>query len=193
MIVINEASVMDKLYAWEKSAAGQEKLKKKLNYYIIHNIERTQAGSRVLTRRKMIELGDKLVTALRNSAQSSDIPSSVAAHFGSLHRGAVTPKADGGFEIEINFTDDLGRESLQPEDYGGVRNIVAIFNNGYPHNGTSPEAISSVYGLWHGEPTAALGSRPGLYFMQWAVNDFNSTYGAQYDVYAELDAVYDSE
>lgn len=190
---VNMGSIMGKLRAWESSPKGQKALQDKLHAYIIRNVEKTQAGSRVLTRHKMIELADILVKAVRNNASSASLPPSVASHFSSLKRGPVTEKADGSFEVEINFMDDMSRESLQPYSYGGVRNIVAIFNNGYPHNGQSPEAIASVTGEWHGKQTSALGSRPGLYFMQRAVNEFNSLYGEQYNIYAELDAVYDQE
>lgn len=95
--------------------------------------------------------------------------------------------------MEINFTDDLTRESLEPARYGGVKNIIAIFNNGYPSDKSRSEAISHVSGLWHGEYTTALDSRQGLYFLQDAVNDFNLNYGMPLGMFAEVGAVYDSE
>ena len=192
-VFIDEGAILEKLIAWEKSPKGQATLNNKLNSYIIHNVERTEAGSRVLTRRKMIELADKLVRMLRDSASAAALPPSVMADFATIKRGRVTPKGDGSFEVEINFNADLSRPSLQPHSYGGVDNIIAIFNNGYPRDAGRAEAISHVMGEWHGKQVTALGSRPGLYFMQDAVNSFNSMYGAQYDIYAELDAVYDEE
>lgn len=192
MATINHSSIEKKLKAWEKSPAGQQKMRKKINNYVLNNVERTDAGSMVLTRRKMIELADKLVEAIQNSAAGAGLPSSVLDAVNSLKRGRVEMSEDG-FKIELTFTGDLSRESLQPETYGGIDNIIAIFNNGYPQDAGRAEAISHVAGYWHGEYTTALGSRPGLYFLQRAVNDFNTTYGAQYNIWAELDAVYDSE
>ncbi len=186
-------SVRKKIQKWEHSTNGQEKIQKRVNYYILNNVEKTQAGSKVLTRRKIIESADKLVELVRKSAQSSNLPASVAAHFDSLKRSRVKLQHDGSFSVEINFTDDLTRESLQPEKYDGVRNIIAIFNNGYPSDRGRSEAISYVTGYWHGKETVALAFRPGLYFLQDAVNDFNLNYGMPLGMYAELGAVYDSE
>lgn len=191
MASIDLDAVRKKVKVWEYSNEGQHTLQKKVNNYILHNVERTQAGAKVLTRRQMIEYADKLVNSIRATANSYGLPESVAAHFDSLKRGRCELQPDGSFAIEINFTDDLSRASLEPERYGGVRNIIAIFNSGYPRDRSRSEAISHVSGWWHGTYTTALGSRPGLYFLQDAVNDFNTTYGIPNGMYAELDAIYD--
>lgn len=193
MASVNADSIMDKVYAYEKSAKGQKKMKQTLDKYVKTNVEKTKAGSKVLTYRKMEEAGRKLVEMLTQAANGSGIPDSVAAHFGSLKCGKPMRQGDGSYIIEISFTDDLTRASLQPEDYGGVTNIVAIFNNGYPKDRGRSEAISHVSGWWHGKNTTALGYRPGLFFMQSAVNDFNANYGRGFDIYAEVAAIYDSE
>ena len=168
-------------------------MQKKINNYVMHNIKRTKAGSRIITYRDMLDAGDKLVQQIRSSAQGCDLPPSVLAHFDSLKRGKAERLPDGSYVMEISFTDDLSRPSLQPEKYGGVRNIVAIFNNGYPANANRSEAISHVSGFWHGKETVALPQRAGLYFMQDAVNDFNLNYGMALGMYAEVGVVYDGE
>lgn len=193
MASVNMDSVLDKLYAWERSDKGQQKIQSTVNKYVRNNVRKTQAGSRVLTERDMKEAANKLVQTIRDTALGCDLPASVAAHFGSLKAGNLQRQPDGSYIIEINFTDDLSRESLQPEKYDGVRNIIAIFNNGYPSNRSRSEAISYVTGWWHGKETRALEFRQGLYFMQDAVNDFNLNYGMQLGMYAEVGEVYDSE
>lgn len=193
MALINTDAIMDKVYAYEKSDKGQKRMQQTLNKYIRNNVDKTQAGSKVLTQKRMKEAGRKLVEMLKQSANSCGLPDSVAAHFGSLKCGNPIMQADGSYLMEIHFTDDLTRASLQPEDYGGVRNIVAIFNNGYPRDRGRSEAISHIAGWWHGKNTTALEYRPGLFFMQSAVNDFNMNYGRDFDIYAEVAAVYDSE
>lgn len=190
---IDMASIEKKVRAWEKSAAGQDRIRKKVNGYVLRNVDKTEAGSVVVTRKKMIELADKLVETVRNNAAGAGLPESVMSAVESLHRGAVTVNPDGGFQIEMNFTGDLSRPSLEPNKYGDLENIIVIFNNGYPQSAGRAEAISHVAGYWHGEYTHALGSRPGLYFLQSAVNDFNATYGSQYNIFAELGDPYDSE
>lgn len=193
MPVINMDSILDKVYAWERSDKGQKKIQGTVNKYVRNNVSRTKAGSRVVTQRDMLDAARKLVQTIKDTAHGCDLPTSVLAHFDSLSIGKLQRQADDLYTIEINFTDDLTRESLQPEKYGGVRNIVAIFNNGYPADRSRSEAISHVAGYWHGKETVALEFRPGLYFLQDAVNDFNMNYGMPLGMYAELGAVYDSE
>lgn len=193
MPVINMDSILDKVYAWERSDKGQKKIQGTVNKYVRNNVSRTKAGSRVVTQRDMLDAARKLVQTIKDTAHGCDLPTSVLAHFDSLSIGKLQRHADDSYTIEINFTDDLTRESLQPEKYGGVRNIIAIFNNGYPADRSRSEAISHVAGYWHGKETVALEFRPGLYFLQDAVNDFNLNYGMPLGMYAELGAVYDSE
>lgn len=193
MPVINMDSILDKVYAWERSDKGQKKIQGTVNKYVRNNVSRTKAGSRVVTQRDMLDAARKLVQTIKDTAHGCDLPTSVLAHFDSLSIGKLQRQADDSYTIEINFTDDLTRESLQPEKYGGVRNIIAIFNNGYPADRSRSEAISRVAGYWHGKETVALEFRPGLYFLQDAVNDFNMNYGMPLGMYAELGAVYDSE
>lgn len=193
MPVINMNSILDKVYAWERSDKGQKKIQGTVNKYVRNNVSRTKAGSRVVTQKDMLDAARKLVQTIKDTAHGCDLPTSVLAHFDSLSIGKLQRQADDSYTIEINFTDDLTRESLQPEKYGGVRNIIAIFNNGYPADRSRSEAISHVAGYWHGKETVALEFRPGLYFLQDAVNDFNMNYGMPLGMYAELGAVYDSE
>ena len=193
MPTINMDSILDKIYAWERSDKGQKKIQGTVNKYVRNNVKRTKAGSRVITEHDMKIAANKLVETIRGTAQGCGLPASVAAHFDSLKVGKLERQADGSYKIEINFTDDLTRESLEPARYGGVRNIIAIFNNGYPSDRGRSEALSHVSGFWHGEYTTALGFRQGLYFMQDAVNDFNLNYGMPLGMFAEVGAVYDSE
>lgn len=193
MSTVNMDSILDKLYAWERSDKGQKKIQSTVNKYMRSNVKKTKAGSRVLTEGDMKAAANKLIQTIRDTALGCNLPPSVAEHFGSLKISKLQRQTDGSYIIEINFTDDLTRESLQPEKYGGVRNIIAIFNNGYPSDRRRSEAISYVTGWWHGKETRALEFRQGLYFMQDAVNDFNLNYGIPLGMYAEVGEVYDSE
>jgi len=101
---------------------------------------------------------------------------------------------DGSFTIYITFDDDLHRDSLYSDGYEGVRNIVAVLNNGY-------HAKNYVYGDWDNHaPTGeskfdgrsidtsafirSRKDREGLHFIQQAVQDFNGNYGADFNVTA---------
>lgn len=190
MASLNLDSILAKVDDWKDSDKGKKRMKKTLDGYVRNNVGKTQAGSPVLTRKAINDYGDKLIQAIQNTALSCDLPQSVAAHFSSLKRGKTTILPDGSYVMEISFTDDLTRESLEPARYGGARNIVAIFNNGYPTDAGRSVAISNVYGWWHSEYIHALGSRPGLHFMQTAVDDFNQTYGSQFGIHATVGEIY---
>lgn len=189
MATVDMGSILKKVEAWEKSDAGQKRMRSTIDKYIKTGVKTTQAGDTVLTLDRMKEMANILIRILAKSA--AGLPASVAEHFSSLKSSTPKRLPDGSYEIEISFADDLTRASLQPYDYEGARNIVAIFNNGYPQNGGRAEAISQVAGFWHGEYVHARGSREGLHFMQAAADEFNSTYGAVYDVYVTLDPVYE--
>lgn len=190
MASINLDSILTKVDDWKESDKGRKRMKKTLDNYVRNNVGKTQAGSPVLTRKAMIDYGNKLIQAIQNTALSCDLPDSVAAHFSSLKRGKTIILPDGSYVMEISFADDLTRESLEPQRYGGVRNIVAIFNNGYPADAGRSEAISNVCGWWHGNYIHALGARQGLHFMQTAVDDFNQTYGSQFGIHATVGEIY---
>lgn len=190
MASLNIDSILAKVDDWKDSDKGKKRMKKTLDGYVRNNVGKTQAGSPVLTRKAINDYGNKLIQAIQNTALSCDLPDSVAAHFSSLKRGKTTILPDGSYAMEISFTDDLTRESLEPARYGGARNIIAIFNNGYPADAGRSVAISNVYGWWHSEYIHALGSRPGLHFMQSAVDDFNQTYGSQFGIHATVGEIY---
>lgn len=190
---INIDSVLDKVYAWERSKRGSDTIQKTINKYKKGNVRKTSAGSRVVTDADMKAAANKLVETIRSTARGCGLPQSVSDHFDSLRAGRPQLQPDGSYVIEISFTDDLTRESLEPHRYGGAKNIIAIFNNGYPLDKSRAEAISHVSGWWHGKYTNALGSRQGLYFMQDAVNDFNLNYGIPLGMVAEVGEIYDYE
>ena len=193
MAIANMDSIRKKLEDWERSEKGQKKIQGTIDRYIRTNKSRTDTGGRVITKAEIKNAAAKLVALVKSYARGYNLPESVIAHFDSLTVTSTAQTEDGSYAVEINFTDDLSRESLQPDKYGGVDNIIAIFNNGYPADRNRSEAISHVHGWWHNKETQALEYRPGLYFLQDAVNDFNESYGIALGMYAELGTVYESE
>lgn len=187
----DSASVKAQINAWAASAKGRAAIKKKLEEYKKNGVENTQAGSIVLTDKRLLWLADRLCEEIIRAGSASGVPASVSGDIATIKRGAMKKNADGSRSVELSFSGDLSRPSLQPYEYPeGARNIIAIFNNGYPHNGTSPAAISSVFGEWNGRIVNARGSRSGLHFMQDAVSTFNKLYGEKYDVTVTLAEIY---
>lgn len=163
---LNVASVQAKLKAWEHSAQGRDTIRKKIDEYIDKDVRQTQAGSRVLTKKWVTEMAKELANAIK--ANAAGLPGSVAANVNSITPGGVTYVGGGAMMIELNFSGDLMRSSLVPEQYGDV-NIVALFEKGY-------HASGQVFGYWHGEPTFSLTDRDGAWFIADAVDAFNGKY-----------------
>lgn len=82
------------------------------------------------------------------------------------------------YYINISFDGDKFRESLVPDKYGGVDNIVALLNSGY-------SAGHTVYGVWNGHTDnkiPSLAERGGAHFIEQAVAEFMSSYAKLYGV-----------
>lgn len=186
---VNTDAVMAKLRAWEASAKGKQRMQQTINKYAYQNKQTTEAGGKVLTMAKVRELAGILVSKVNAHAGGSGMPASVAQSVNSLSCGRVSRSA-AGFSVELNFTGNLARPSLNPGRYGGIENIIALFNKGYPEDGSRAEAISHVSGYWHGQYVFARGSREGLHFLEAAVAEFNAEYGSRYDIVVQLDVKY---
>ena len=194
MANINLDSIMRKVSAYSRTDNGKAKMRDVIQRYRDSGTGRTGAGDKVITKEDMLIAADKMISVLRSTAQSYGLPASVMKHFDSLDCSRVYEMPDGTSVIYVYFMDDLHRNSLQPEGYNGVHNIVALLNNGY-------HAKNYVYGYWEGHsPTGesrfdgrsidtsayirSRKDREGLQFIQQAINDFNGNYGADFNVTA---------
>lgn len=195
MANINLSSIMQKVEAYGRSANGKLRMKERIEKYAAEGINKTAAGNKVITETDMWTAAAKLISVLKNTAQSHDLPASVMQHFDSLHCSEIKKMPDGSSVIYIYFGGDLHRDSLYSEGYDGIDNIVALLNNGY-------HAKNYVYGWWEGHSPTGDNSyrsggfdsgdawirsrkdRGGLGFIQQAVQDFNGNYGADYNVTA---------
>lgn len=194
MANINLDSIMRKVSAYSRTDNGKAKMRDVIQRYRDSGTRRTGAGDKVITKEDMLIAADKMISVLRSTAQSYGLPASVMKHFDSLDYSRVYEMPDGTSVIYVYFVDDLHRDSLQPEGYDGIRNIVALLNNGY-------HAKNYVYGYWEGHSPAGESrfdgrsidtsayirsrkDREGLQFIQQAINDFNGNYGADFNVTA---------
>lgn len=205
MANLNMSSIMSKVRNFTNSKEGKEKIDRILKEYRKNGISKTEAGSEVLTYTRMSELAQELISTLKMTAASHNLPRSVMNHFNSLDY-MMQDLGDNKFECYIYFNDDLSRESLDSGEYqgDGINNIVALFNNGYV-------ASDHVYGWWDGhKPTgesimhsmtgdesyafvrSKIG-RPSLRFMQRSIQDFYSKYSKQYTMNIILNDDYDGD
>lgn len=92
-----------------------------------------------------------------------------------------TPYQKGkNYYIDINFNGAKHRESLAPETFSGIDNIVALLNNGY-------DAAKQIRGVWQGHTSDgefyfSLTHREGAHFIQDAIREFKELYGDKYGV-----------
>lgn len=185
---LSTADIMSKLNAYANSSEGQKKMSDKIRSYRngsdphVSATGKTYGGGIIMSDKQMIAAAKKLIATIRSVAASSGLPASVMEHIESLNYTLPYEFTDGSKGIQIYISDNPKRESLYPAKYGGVDNIVAIFNNGY-------SAKDSVYGVWHGKPAKSLDSRQGSFFMQKAVDQFMSSY-SDYDVSVDLSSDY---
>lgn len=190
-LVVNKSSISEKVGAWAASNRGRKAVAKRLQEYVQNDVRTTQAGSPVFTLQLMRECADYLVSRVKaRASDASDgnfsmVPS-VMRQVNSLRRGRVTKLQDGGFSCELNFQGDLSRPSLEPNNFPeGLSNIIALFNNGMNYS------YFDVWGEWHGRTIHAIANRPGMRFMQAAVEDFNAQYGDKYDIKVQLLEIYE--
>ena len=187
-------SIGSKLSAWCKSPQGQARIQKKLEEYVRDGVQKTAAGDTVMSEVRMNQIAAKFIEVLQMTARSYALPESVMEHIDGMHSGTVIQTKDG-FEIPLFFYGALHRDSLENEmDYGGISNIVALFNNGY-------HASNYVYGWWNGHSATGASvaysmyndgfawvrskkERDALKFIQQAISDFNGNYGSEFNITA---------
>lgn len=202
MANINMSSIVSKVSKYATSKDGKKRINDVSKKYREEGKTKTEGGSEILTKARMAELATELISILKTTAASYDLDASVMKHFDSLDY-IFQDLGDDKFECYIYFNDNLSRPSLENDykQWGGINNIVALFNNGYV-------ASAPKYGWWNGHTPSGesvcrsgVGSanayiqgtqaRPSLRFMQSAIEDFYSKYAKRYAMTVALDDDYD--
>lgn len=110
------------------------------------------------------DLGETAIDALKN------ITIGTAGEYGSRNC----------YSIPITFSmDDRHRDSLAPDVFSGVGDIVVLLNNGYPRDG---HEMGVVFGKWHGKQIQNLRDRQGAHFIESAVHKFMTSEARKYGV-----------
>lgn len=169
-------SLEDALKSWSKSAAGQKKLKIAYNNAIKKGTNREARAANKHTADYYL---DRFIDILRECMDRAGDKNS-GYGYSYMASDECIDRTDADYlplmdKTEIGFSfspEKIARESLDPDYPRNVYDIVALLNHGYNANG-------KVYGYWApaGRTVASLQSREGSYFIQEAVEVFNSTYG----------------
>lgn len=189
---ISLGSIESKVKKWSGSKEGQHRINGVISGYRRAGKSRTEAGGIIFGEEDIIRLANEFIDILKAEAGSSGLKDSVLKHFDSLIADPPVQSGTGKndedmFCVNIRFTDDLKRDSLDNvdyHDYPGVNNIVALFNNGV-------DAAATTYGWWekHAPTGAAIirstadsawaktePVRPPLQFIQRAIDIFQKKY-----------------
>lgn len=197
-------SITNQINKYLSSNKGKEKVRNVLTSYAQQGKVKTNAGSLIFSEDIMFRaVNDLKAMIIKNymeaDASNPNHPNSVFMDVSSI--SADLPiLTNGQYEVALRFTNNLSRDSLDSDNYDGVDNIIALFNNGYT-------ARNYVYGWWdvHKFPgghavinnvvvdsdiyTRSKLSREGSHFMQKAVDEFNAAYG-RYGITAILNKDY---
>lgn len=192
---INMDSIMKKVEDWKNSPVGKRRTQAVLDQYAKEGRTKTAAGDSLIKEERINLAAEKFMETLRNIESGCQLPEahgkyvfpkSVMELLNDVHIGSPV-KCGDGYQVEIRFAGNRERKSLQPDDYSGVNNIIAVLNNGYDYQGK----IWTVEGEWHGDHIHALPGRTGMQFIQQAVRAFNESYGAKYNVTAKAGDAYE--
>ena len=203
MPAINMSSILKKGSEWKNSDEGKRRCKDKIKEYVENGVERTQAGSTVLTEERMRDIADDFIYELRSVARkynaSGDIPDDILAifeedlfHSYPVDIGGISGiKSSNYYVIDVVFDTDLYRPSLEPDRWDGVDNIIKLFDDGYSTGSftvgygrtVTGETFrktrqKQVRGYWPkaGKIVWSVSYRPHLGFMQEAIDWFNKRY-----------------
>lgn len=193
---VNLGSITSKLNSYVKSPAGKSRIQETIKSYArgdshyVNTTGRTLSGDRMITQQEMRDVARELVFYIKQAAASCDLPNSVMDHIESFDIVTASEESDDFYYIGLSMTDNARRESVQPEKYDGVDNIVALLNTGYPKDGRS---VGRVFGYWKtaDKDIWTLPQREGLRFIQQAIDRFNSTYAKEYNVTVFLSSEYE--
>lgn len=180
----NWDSINDKVNAYLDSNKGKKKAQKATEDRITKSVflDIQKAFVDILTRAINVHrgrvyakggLGQRAIAELEELAEN--------VQFGAPYRSGDQ------YYVDIVFNGNLYRESIVPEQYGGIDNIIALLNNGYT-------ASHSVYGRWNsiGEEIYSIARRGGAHFINEAIRAFYNKYKTKYNlVNVEKDSKYE--
>ena len=172
MTTVNMESILSKAKKYTNTPQFQDKVRKKVDSIILSNGSTGMSGGSKISIGGLRMAAEKFIEVLKNEISNSNIAISDV-----ISLEYDTPKKVGinRYQIEIWFSNDLHRESLAPDKYDGIDNVVALFNNGYT-------AHNAVHGTWHGQEIYSLTNRAGIHFIDSAIRSYMANYASEYGV-----------
>lgn len=188
MAIVNWSSIMNKAKTCMKSPEKKKEIQKQVDGFIISGLGFKTIGSNgnrinnvKVAAERFVEILKECINECRGyDFANGNLGDTAIDALNEIEIGSI--EESGGkncYTIPISFTTDRHRDSLVPSKYGGIDDIVALLNNGYPRDG---HTMGTVFGIWHGADTASLTDRQGAYFIESAVHKFMSSEAKKYGV-----------
>lgn len=172
MSVINMDSILSKAKTHMNSSTGQTKVNNIVSKVMLGKI-RLQSQNITHTPE---EAAAKFINVLRNSIGSSGLSEGAIDAISNIEHGSAHKIGENTYIIDVYFAGDMSRPSLDEATYGGINDLVALFNNGVDHT------MRPVHGTWHGKEVWSKTVIPGTHFIEQAVTDFMGNYSSEYNV-----------
>ena len=167
----NMDSILSKAKNYVNSSNGQKEFNQ-IKSDIIKGVRRSSSGKSVHTPE---EAAQKSVEVLKQEISSSGLSGEAVAAISELSISGATEIGEDTYTINVSFSGDLYRPSLNVEKYGGINDLAELFDAG-----AGP--MNRVYGMWHGNYIGSKTTIPGANFMDAAVSTFMSSYADEYNV-----------
>lgn len=166
------SSILDKAIAFTKSGEFKKRLSK--------IVDDAVAGRIVLegntSAHSPEEAAGKFISVLNMNIASSGLSGGAASAIPEPDYLPPIKIGDGKYMITVYFSGDASRPSLDESHYGGIDDIVLLFNNGVGHT------MKQVHGEWHGKEAWSKTNITGSHFIENAISDFMGNYATDYGV-----------
>lgn len=200
MMTINMSSILDKA----KNVMNSDKMQKEIEQIVdnrmihggaVNNSKHVTIHGTNLAAAKFIEvlcneINSHAVAEGGRGLSGRGLGSTAISALTKLEHGSPYKVGKNRYQIQVWFSGDLSRDSLDPSYFDGVDNIAALLNKGY-------SAKHTIYGTWPGHGYAdvfnipSLREREGLHFIENAIRDYMANYASEYGVIdIEVDDIY---
>ncbi len=179
---INWNSILGKAEVCMKTPKMKKSVQEKIDKYMLGGVSFTAANGKMV--KSPVEAASTFINILQNEIRSHQ---GTRYAYGEIDPSSINSllqldyskpyKVGNQYYIDIYFTNDLHRKSLNPERYDGVENIVALLNSGY-------SAGHRTYGYWKSsdKKIASLVERDGAHFIEQAIRTFTENYATKYGI-----------
>lgn len=182
MAVVNWSSILSKAEACMKAPEKKKEMQDIVDRRVIGGFGGSGTNNVIRAANRFVEILKECIDECAGSNFSNgDLGETAIDALKNITIGTAEEYGDENrYSIPITFSmDDRHRDSLAPDVFRGVDDIVVLLNNGYPRDG---HEMGVVYGKWHGRNIQNLRDRQGAHFIESAVHKFMTSESRKYGV-----------